>query len=417
MRERFGLMMRRNALIPALSTTARRLLIARFWRSIAQGTLVVDLALYLHALGWPGAAIGGVLSGAGLIGAVLGLMVGVSSDRLGRKPFLLVYEALCCLCGLLAFSTSRTTPLTAAILLAGFGRGANGAAGPFAPAEQAWLAESVESGTRGMAFSLNSALGFAGMAVGAMLAILPTLWKTSLGAADSYQPLFLIVVAGNLANLIVLWRTEEFRGPRGQPDNGASNTMTRETRLHENQFLRRLIGLNLFNGMAVGLTGPVMSYWFARRFHVGPTLIAPVMSATFLVTAAAALFSGGLTRRSGLVNVVLWGRGGGLALLVLLPLMPVYKLAALLHVLRSAFNRGTIGARQALVVSAVQDARRGLATSLNTFSAQIPQAVGPAIAGSLIGAGWLALPFYLAAGFQGGICCFMAASSIPLNTR
>ena len=145
----------------------------------------------------------------------------------------------------------------------------------------------------------------------------------------------------------------------------------------------------------------MMAYWFARRFHAGPAMIGPVMAITFVVTAAAALLSGGLTRRSGLVKVVVWGRGGGLLLLLLLPLMPVYALAALLHVLRSAFNRGTIGARQALVVSAVRDERRGLASSLNALSAQVPQSIGPAIAGSLIGAGWLVTPFYLAAVFQG----------------
>lgn len=361
----------------------------------------MDLALYLRALHWSGTAIGGVLSGAGLTGAAFGLLIGVASDRFGRKPFLLVYEALCCACGTVAFFTSQTALLSGAILLAGFGRGANGAAGPFAPAEQAWLAETVEPGARGFVFSLNSALGFVGMAMGAAMAILPPIWKSSLGSAGSYRPLFLIVVAGNLANLIVLYRASERRRTPMRPTDETAAEPARRTRQIENRFLRRLFVLNAFNGLAVGLTGPLMSYWFARRFHVGPTLIAPVMAVTFLVTAAAALFSGGLTRRSGMVNVVLWGRGGGLALLLLLPLMPVYKLAALLHVMRSALNRGTIGARQALVVSAVQEERRGLASSLNRFSAQIPQAVGPTIAGSLMGAGWLVLPFYLAAGFQG----------------
>jgi MFS family permease len=102
-----------------------------------------------------------------------------------------------------------------------------------------------------------------------------------------------------------------------------------------------------------------------------------------------------------LVRVVVWGRTGGFLTLLLLPLMPLYWLAALLYVLRSALNRGTIGARQALVVSAVRDERRGLAVSLNALSVQLPQSVGPAIAGSLIGSGRLILPFYLAAALQG----------------
>ena len=40
----------------------------------------------------------------------------------------------------------------------------------------------------------------------------------------------------------------------------------------------------------------------------------------------------------------------GLVLTVLLPLMPVYWLASMVFLLRSVFNRGSVGARQALVV-------------------------------------------------------------------
>ena len=393
-----------RAVTSALAPAGRRLLAARFWRSIAQGALVVDLALYLHALRWSGPAIGGVLTGAGIVGAACGLAVGLTSDRLGRKPFLLAYEALCTACGLVALSTTRTIPLAAAIVLAGFGRGANGSAGPFAPAEQAWLAEATEPGTRGLVFSLNSALGFTGMAIGAMVGILPSFLEHSLGAAGSYRPLFLVVILGNAVNLLLLWHAQE--GAKSSTRAAAAagpvpRDPPERTPQQENRFLRRLAALNGLNGLAAGLTGPLMAYWFALRFHAGPASIAPVMAAAFLTTAAAALLSGNLTRRSGLVNVVVWGRSGGLVLLLIMPLMPVYALAALLHVLRSALNRGTVGARQALVVSAVRNERRGLASSINALSGQIPQSIGPTLAGSLIGAGWFIAPFYMAAALQG----------------
>lgn len=70
-----------------LHPTARRLLLARTLRSIGQGALAVDFALYLHALHWSGFAIGLVLGGGGLFGAGLSLLVGLSSDRLrDRSP-------------------------------------------------------------------------------------------------------------------------------------------------------------------------------------------------------------------------------------------------------------------------------------------------------------------------------------------
>lgn len=397
-----GSLRRARAVWRAMAPATRRLLAARFWRSIAQGALVVDLALYLKALGWSGAAIGTVLGAAGLVGAALNLAIGVTSDRLRRKPFVLAYEAVTCICAIIAMSRSDPASLSAAIVLAGFGRGANGAAGPFAPAEQAWLAEAVEVPQRGFVYSLNTAFGFVGMALGALAGALPELWAGTLGAAGSFRPLFGLVLLGNAVNLVLVGATpERHRIALKQRTPAPVARERRDDRQRENSFLLNLVGLNGLNGMAVGLTGPLISYWFSVRFGVGPRFIGPVMAVTFAVTAVSAFATAHLTRRAGLVRAVVWGRSGGVALLMLLPLMPVYSLAALLYVARSALNRGTVGARQALVVSAVRDERRGLAASLNAVSMQLPMAIGPAAAGALIGGGWLATPFYAAAVLQG----------------
>jgi MFS family permease len=385
-----------------MSHPTRRLLSARFWRSISQGTLVVDLALYLHALGWSGAAIGMVLSGGGLVGAGLNLVVGVTSDRLRRKPFLMAYEGLTCLCALAAMTWSSPSLLAPAIVLAGFGRGANGAAGPFAPAEQAWLAESVEPSRRGFVYSLNTAFGFVGMALGAMAAALPSLWRTALGHAGSFRPLFGLVLLGNAVNIVLLATTPEQHRSRGRtPGSRSVSAGVSDGRARENRFLWHLVGLNALNGMAIGLTGPLIAYWFAMRFHIGPSVIGPVMGATFSATALAAIITARLTQRVGLVRSVVWGRTGGLLLLVLMPIMPLYALAALAFVLRSALNRGTMGARQALVVSVVREERRGFAASMNALSMQLPMSLGPTLAGAMIGAGWFITPFYVAAALQG----------------
>ncbi len=126
-----------------LHPTTKRLVLARAVRSVGQGALVVDLALYLHALGWNGFHIGLVLSAAGLFGAVLSLGVGIASDRMHRRPFILVYESIVFVCSIAALLSSQSIVLSIVIIAAGFGRGANGAAGPFSPVEQAWLAEEV----------------------------------------------------------------------------------------------------------------------------------------------------------------------------------------------------------------------------------------------------------------------------------
>ncbi|MGB6068840.1 MAG: MFS transporter [Desulfomonilaceae bacterium] len=384
-----------------LHPTTKRLLLARSMRSVGQGMLVVDFALYLHALNWNAVAIGLLLTSSSLFGALLTLLIGASSDRLKRKPFLLAYEAVVFIAGFATFISTRTLILSGAAIVAGFGRGAGGAAGPFSPAEQAWLAEEVPTEARGRVYSLNAALGFFGMGLGAVTAALPGLWGSYLPGSSAYRPLFLLVGLAAIGCLILLGGAgETYHRPVPKIDLEHIEAET-GIRRQENRLLRKLVLINSFNGFAIGLTGPLMSYWFALRFHVGPEAIGPVMGATFFLTGFMSLFTGRLSERIGIVSSVVWARLIGLVLLILLPLMPHYGLAALCYLLRSAFTRGSAGAQQALVMGLVQETRRGLAASLNAAAMQLPRSVGPTIAGYLLSIGLLAAPFYAAAALQG----------------
>ena len=312
-----------------LHPTTKQLLSARALRSIGQGTLVVDFALYLHALQWSAVAIGLLLSASGIFGAALSLLVGTSSDRLRRKPFLLVYETIALLASLAALLTSQSAILAGAAILGGYGRGATGAAGPFSPAEQAWLAEEVAPQQRGRVYSLNTALGFFGMGLGAFIAIAPALWTALLPGALAFRPLFIVVALSAISNLVLLSKAQE--NYQGTPELKTSQAKQseRQVRRQENHILLKLVSINAFNGIAVGLTGPLISYWFLLRYGVGPASIAPVMAITFLITGISSLLTGRLTQKIGIIRSVIWGRSVGLVLLVLLPLMPVYWLAGL----------------------------------------------------------------------------------------
>ena len=379
-----------------LHPTAKRLLAARTLRSVAQGALVVDLSLYLNALHWSGLAIGLVLTCGGLSAAALSLGIGLLSDRLRRRPFLLWNELFTALCALAPLVSDSAWLLAAAIVLAGFGRGMNGAAGPFGPAEQAWLADVVPARDRGWVYSFNNALAFFGMAFGAMLASIPALWVAGTDPHRSYAFMFVLVMAAACANLVLLW------GARERARDAAAPPGARLQRLQrwENHLLWRVGRLNILNGLSMGLVGPLISYWFALRFGVGPESIGAVMAGTFALTGAMAFYTGQLTLRHGLSRAVVWSRGIGVGLLLLLPFMPWFWLAAMIYMLRLASGGAAVGARQAQIVSLVRDERRGLAASVNTASFQVPQSVGPSFAGPLISAGFFVAPFIFAAALQ-----------------
>jgi MFS family permease len=383
-----------------LHPTTRRLLAARTVRSVAQGALMVDLALYMHALHWSGLEIGLTLMAGGLIAAALSMLIGIVSDRLQRKPFLLYNEGLTILCGLAPLLSASAAVLAAAVIVGGFGRGRAGSAGPFAPAEQAWLAENVPAEKRGWIYSLNSALGFFGMAVGALLAILPAFWIKTLGLHWAYSPIFMVAALGGMVNLWLLGGAREQRTALRELPAPAAAASSSQRRRFENHILWRLFQLNTLNGLSIGLTSTLIAYWFALRYHIGPGEIAPLMAITFLLAGISAIVTGRLTLRHGLVSSVLWTRGTGAVLLAILPVMPWFWLAALIYMLRLATSGASVGARQAQVMVLVRDERRGLAASVNAASFQVPQSVGPGIAGPMIAAGMFLTPFYVAAALQ-----------------
>jgi MFS family permease len=366
--------------------------------------MVVNFTLYLRALGWHASAIGLLLTASGLAGALLSLGVGYFSDRYGRKRFILTYEALTVTAGILAAVTWNPYVLSAASIVASFGRGQSGGAGPFGPAEQAWITRAVPAHGRSRLFSLNAAIGFVGMGVGALVAGSVVLLHHWLPGAAAFRPLFLLPALGSAINLVLITPLKET--PDEKP---AAATRLEEARQqaeeaaivrHENREMAKLALTNALNGLAVGMTGPLIAYWFAARYGVSPADIGGLMSASFFATGLSNLLTGRLAERVGVVRTVAGIRLLGVASLVAMTLMGSFAWAAVFYFLRSMLNRGSVGARQAVSLSLTRDKRRGLAASLNVVSMRVPASVGPTLTGYLMDDGNLTLPFFLGAGLQ-----------------
>jgi len=387
---------------PRWPRDTRLLLAARGARSIGQGALIVGFALYLDALGWSAPAIGALFTAGLIMDAAVVSVSGPASDRFGRKRFLIAFETAQIVAAGIALTTASTPWLVAAALIGGFGRGANGSSGPFAPVELAWLSQPLAATDRGRVYSANMALGFTGMGLGALLSATPSYVQPWLDGALAFRPLFALSLAGAVCCLLLLTAAHD-EPNASEPTADHTDYDTRQADAHthrqENALLRRLFGINALNGIAIGLVGPLMAYWFAVRFGQSPAGIAPVMALAYGVTALSSIWAGWVVQYTGIIKAVIWMRGLGLILLLCLPLVPSFWMAAILHVARSALNRGTAGARQALTVSLVRPHRRGVATSTGSLAIQLPRAAGPMAAGLFFGAGYLAAPFCVAGGF------------------
>jgi MFS family permease len=395
----------------SLVRDGRLLVVVRGLRSVSQGALVVDFALYLRALHWSGAGIGAVLTASMVVGIALTALLGPLSDRVGCKRLLLGFEAGRVLAALAALSSGAPSLLVPAAFLGQYGRGGNGTAGPFAAVEQAWLAHLMPREKWVSLYSLNSAAGLVGQAAGALLAVVPAWLSPWLPGALAFRPLFgLALITSLIAGALISQVPEVARPPRRATVVTPARAEHQAVCRQENRLLLRLALGNLIQGVGLGLSGPMIAYWFAVSFGQGPKLIGPVMAGGFLLSGAASVIAGRLAQRHGIVPVVVGMQLVGVGLVAVLPLVPVLSMAAGVQIARSLFNRGTDGVRQALSSGLVRSERRGFAASLNSVSVSVPRALGPLFAGMLFDAGWLAMPFLIAAGFQAAYLWLYAAS-------
>ena len=376
----------------------RRLLIVRTLRSFVQGYVMVVFTIYLSQIGFPAWLIGLTLAIGGISSAVLTLMTGVLSDRFGRKPFLLTYGALLFVSGVIFCVTANPILLIATSAAGGLGRGGGGGgqAGPFAPAEQAYIAENTTVEGRTRVFAANNVVGTLAAAAGALCAGIPELLRSTwaLSLSESYLPLFGGVALVGLITVTVLWTVTE--QPRRTPAPAAS-TQTRRT--DNRNRIRRISIAGALNGFGFGFIAGILPYWLHVRYGVSAGAIGPVLGISSLLTAGFSLVGVRVARRFGDVQLITWSRVAGVVATLALPFSPVFQIAAVFVVARMVSAMMAMPVRQSYTMGIVDADTRGSAAGITGVARRLPASISPGITGYLISVDQMELPFFLSASF------------------
>ncbi len=270
------------------------LLGGRGLRSLAQAYLVIIVPLYLADRGFSAEQLGVVFTAAAVSSVLLTAGVGILSDRFGRKAFLILISLLMAAGGFVFALSGNFVVLVIAGALGTIGRGggagSGGAWGPFFPAEQALLAEHAGDARRTSIFGLVSFVGVMAGAAGSLLAALPTLLheQESLSLIDGDHILFLLTtVLGVAMALLFLPLREHVPATAGGAQTATSiyapAPEAAEPAVQPAAARQRVLGLsgsswrlvarfmvtNSTNGLAIGIIGPFIVYWFFRRYGVG----------------------------------------------------------------------------------------------------------------------------------------------------
>jgi MFS family permease len=149
------------------------------------------------------------------------------------------------------------------------------------------------------------------------------------------------------------------------------------------------------------MLGPIVVYWFYRRFGVTAAQLAEVFFVLNLVSALPYLMAGRIALRLGSVRAVVLTRAVSSVLLVLVVLMPTFMTAAAIYGLRMLFNILSIPVRQSYLMGVIPAPERSSASGFANFPSQVMSAVGPYVAGVFMQNLFLSLPLEFAAAMQG----------------
>jgi len=369
----------------------RWLYIAVLSRSLATGMMGVLLGIYLASLDLSAGAIG-VVIGLGLAGAAFStLLVTFLSDRFGRRRTLLVLTVLSVIGAvMLALSASVVTLGIAAFL--GMVNGMGRDRGAALVVEQSVLPATVSDAQRTLAFAQYNVLQDVGHAAGSLLAAAPALLQrfTTLDAASALQGSILIYAALSslplLAYLRLSDRIEVARGPRSPVSPATRRVLIR---------ISSLFAIDAIGGGF--LTTALLAYFFYERFGVGIEAIGLLFFMARVANAVSHFAAAWLARRIGLVNTMVFTHIPSSLLLLTVPFMPTFTVAAALFLLREALVEMDVPTRQSYVMAVVRPEERTFASGITHLVRLAGWAVAPAIAGLLMTGASLAAPLVVGA--------------------
>jgi MFS family permease len=246
-------------------------------------------------------------------------------------------------------------------------------------------------------------------AIGSLLAGLPALTRHALGLSEleTYRGLFILSgLLGALMAVAIVPVRERRPVLASEPSDAAGPeravTVTRRLGLSRDSWhlVIRFMITNSTNGLAIGMLGPIVIYWFYRRFGASSTQLAAVFFIINFASSIPYLAAGRIALMLGSVRAIVITRAISTVLLLGVVAAPTFGVAATLYGLRALFNVLSIPVRQSYLMGVIDPAERSSASGFANFPSQVTSAVGPYMAGYFMEHLALALPLEFAAVMQ-----------------
>jgi MFS family permease len=362
---------------------ARLLIYLTFIPNVAIGFIYTDLGYYLITFRGIGPTEAGfVITVMGLTLVVESIPLGIVADRFGRRRMLILGN-LCASLSLLGFALTNNYVL---VLLVAVLEGTGEAA--YAVSVSALLAGHAGDEKRTPAFSLLNILGWIAGAVGAAI-ISSVIGLESFGYDLGQAHAILFAVVGVLGLSITPLLLKIGEGPSYER---RKEWLPRKS----GSVIMKYLSYSVLLAVGAGLFVPIMTVWFNAAYGVPDDVSGLVLAVTSLLTAGVVVITPRLARRFGLVKATVVTEASSTVFMLAVPLSPNFPLSATLYVVRVFLMNLSSPLTQSLIMGLVSPDERGMASGIVASLWRLPNSLSTTVGLTWIGAGLIALPFYVA---------------------
>jgi MFS family permease len=369
--------------------------ICSFLRSISFGMIAVILAIFLMQMHFTKAQIGFIIS-VGLIGAALGNIVATFlGNRIGRRKTLILYGLLTAASGIaIAFSENFYTILCISFLGMLNARGKDRGA---AVVLESTMLPSVESShNRTKAFAWYAIVQDVGLALGGVLAGLPTLLQAAfeIPLFVSLQSL-LYFYAGSMVVMAFCYSRLSAEVELSQKEEKASCSPKGK------KIIFKISSLFALDSLGSGfLTSALVAYYLYERFDVGVEVLGLLFFFARILNALSYFIAVWLSKRIGLLKTMFYSHAPSHFLLIAIALTPSFPVVVALFLLRECLVEMDVPTRQSYVMAVVDPSERTFAAGATQVVRMAGWAFGPALAGLVMHHIDSVAPLYIGAGMK-----------------
>jgi len=392
-------------LIPSVLRTLSRdgwlLLVTRFARLFAYGSLSVILVFYLVGLGLSESQVGLVLTLTLAGDVIVSLYLTTRADRIGRRRMLIIGSVLMAAAGLAFACASNLLFLVIAGTIGVISPSGN-EVGPFLSIEQAALSHIVPAATRTEVFAWYTLAGSLATALGALCGggLTQALQHTAMTHVQSYRAVVFLYAAlgAALAFLFLRLSTSVEVSPALNGPAPSSSVAGIFGIARSRNVVLKLSGLFALDSFAGGfVVQSFAAYWFYLRFGVQPAALGAIFFCANVFAGISALLATRLAARIGLIRTMVVTHLPSNILLILVPLMPNVSLAVLVLLLRFSISQMDVPTRQSYTMAVVPAEERSAAGGFTGVARTTGAAISPLLAGFLFARpSLISTPFFIA---------------------